>query len=95
MTDIAETIRRAIYPGRTSRANAPANQNDDWQLGFRMGQKSTETPDPEDSMHPLWHAAHLAYLAPDPEKNPEQWARWSEWKKGWHAARLQIATARV
>lgn len=79
-------MHQALYK-RSSRANAPENQNADWQEGYADGQRADREPDPleNESSHRIW-LVHWG-LVKLGLRTDEQWA---EWKKGW-CARLQCA----
>lgn len=95
MKDLAEIIHQGIFK-RSSRANAPENDNPHWRLGFYAGQfAQSHKEDEEDGFHhPLWIATWQGYergIARG-EFTPEDWR---EWKQGWHSARMQIVCANL
>lgn len=84
MADLTETISQALFK-KSSRLNAPENQNEDFQKGSEAGLVA----DPYGIQGPEWEAAYASYGSPEP--SDPRWELWSNWKRGFHAARMQKA----
>lgn len=81
MSDLAEKLHRALW-GRSGRANAPGNQSEDFQAGFDA---ADERDDPAlgGQLTDEWNRRG------QPEQFTPEWRRFSEWKRGLFAARMQ------
>lgn len=86
MNDIAEKITTAI-DGKTGRANAPINANDDFQAGFTRGKlavKRDESGLDVITVEWLWRGSPET-ISPS----------FKEWKRGMWAAIMQGAIAKA
>lgn len=81
MTDITEIVSQACY-GKSSRLNAPENQNEDFREGYRIGHLHKS-----ESLDENWFEAYRSYGSPEP--SDARWKLWSDWKRGFHAGHMQ------
>lgn len=75
--EISETLAQTVY-GKSSKLDAPENQNDDFCWGYSMGMMATE----EDDIT-LMLSAWRNYGSPT--GGPPDWL---DWKRGFHAGRF-------
>lgn len=92
MFDLDEMMSRQLW-GKSSKANAPENQNPDWQDGYACGQDdSFQSITDDDGVGQDWWEKYLSYGKPEP--GDPRWGLWQNWKRGFHNGRLQKTLAR-
>lgn len=87
MTDLSETVSTVMY-GKSSQANTPGNDNDDFRAGYDTGSTCTDGIQSK-----VWQDRYSHYRKPLP--GGPRWMNWTEWKRGFWAAKFQAIGAEI
>lgn len=78
--DFPERLARSVY-GKTDKANAPENNNSDFQDGYGVGKDSTSLPSD--------YILHEWQRRGEPDVDGSELSAFREWKRGFWAGRMQ------